>query len=61
MPWNKVPEKWKSRTLHSGGPMGPVVKDRKQMVAIMLSEKRKAAGKPEYRASPLAKALGDKS
>jgi hypothetical protein len=35
--------------LHSGGKSGPVVKSHKQAVAIMLSEKRKAAGgKKEY-------------
>ena len=32
--------KWKSNTLHSGGPDGPKVKSQKQAVAIMLSEKR---------------------
>lgn len=49
MPWNQVAAKWKSGKLHSGGPSGPVVKSQKQMVAIMLSEKRKAqAGHKEY-------------
>ena len=52
MPWNEVPGKWKSGELHSGGPSGPVVKNKNQMVAIMLSEKRAAErGKSEYRAA----------
>ena len=55
MPWNQVMDKWKGGTLHSGGPSGPRVKNQKQAIAIMLSEKRKAAGKPEYRASNLHK------
>jgi len=49
MPWNEVPAKWKAGTLHSGGTNGPKVKSQKQMVAIMLSEKRDAAKKPEYK------------
>jgi hypothetical protein len=49
MPWDAVPDKWKSGRLHSGGPGGPVVKNQKQMVAIMLSEKRKSGSEPEYR------------
>ncbi len=49
MPYDQVPAKYKAGKLHSGGPKGPVVKSHKQMVAIMLSEKRKAdAGKTEY-------------
>jgi len=49
MPWNEVPDKWKAGTLHSGGPSGHPVKSQKQMVAIMLDEKRKAkAGDAEY-------------
>jgi hypothetical protein len=32
--------KWKSGSLHSGSKHGPIVKNRKQAVAIMLSEKR---------------------
>lgn len=51
MPWDAVPGKWKAGQLHSGGPNGPVVKSRAQMVAILLSEKRKAAeGDAEYAA-----------
>lgn len=49
MPYDQVHAKWKAGKLHSGGPNGPVVKSQKQMVAIMLSEKRKAqGGKKEY-------------
>jgi len=42
--------KWKSGSLKSGG-SGKPVKSQKQAVAIMLSEKRAAGSKPEYRAS----------
>jgi len=48
MPWDEVLSKWKAGTLKSGG-SGEPVKDQKQAVAIMLSEKRKAGSKPEYR------------
>lgn len=41
MPASAVMHKWKSGRLHSGGPSGPRVKNQKQAVAIMLSEKRK--------------------
>jgi hypothetical protein len=50
MPYNEVMSKFKSGSLHSGSKSGPAVKSRSQAIAIMLSEKRKAAGKPEYRA-----------
>jgi hypothetical protein len=40
MPSRLVPAKFKSGTLHSGSKHGPLVTNRKQMVAIMLSEKR---------------------
>lgn len=44
--------KWKAGTLKSGG-SGKAVKNQKQAVAIMLSEKRAAAkGKKEYKAKP---------
>lgn len=50
MPWNEVMHKWKAGTLKSGG-SGSKVKNQKQAVAIMLSEKRQAAaGKQEYKA-----------
>lgn len=45
-------DKWKSGDLHSGSKSGPKVKNQKQAVAIMLSEKRAAGkGKSEYKAS----------
>lgn len=50
MPWNQVMEKMETGRLHSGSPSGPKVTNRKQAIAIMLSEKRKAAGgKTEYK------------
>jgi len=33
---------WKEGTLHSGSKKGPIVKSRKQAIAIGLSEQRKA-------------------
>lgn len=55
MPWNKVMDKWKSGDLHSGSKSGPSVKNQKQAIAIMLSEKRAASeGKKEYKASGLS-------
>ena len=50
MPWNQVMDKWKSGALKSGGSGAPV-KSQAQAVAIMLSEKKAAAGgKTEYAA-----------
>lgn len=41
--------KFKKGQLRSGSQSGPVVKNRKQAIAIMLSEKKQAAkGKKEY-------------
>lgn len=55
MPWNEVMDKWGEGKLHSGSKSGPEVKNQKQAVAIMLSEKRAAGeGKKEYQASGLA-------
>ena len=55
MPFDKVMHKFKHGKLHSGSKKGPMVKSRKQAIAIMLSEKRKAAGgKKEYK--PISKA-----
>jgi hypothetical protein len=51
MPYTEVMHKFKAGTLHSGSKSGPAVKSRQQAIAIMLSEKREAAGKPEYRAN----------
>jgi hypothetical protein len=49
MPFNQVMHKWKQGGLHSGSKSGPKVTNRKQAVAIMLSEKRAAeGGKTEY-------------
>ena len=42
--------KFKRGSLHSGSKQGPAVKNRSQAIAIMMSEKRKAAGgKAEYK------------
>jgi hypothetical protein len=49
MPYTKVMPKWKAGTLKSSS--GQPVKSQKQAVAIMLSEKRAAKNKPEYRPS----------
>lgn len=50
MPWDQVMHKFKAGALHSGSKKGPAVSNRKQAIAIMLSEKRKAAGgKKEYK------------
>lgn len=49
MPWDEVMHKFGAGKLHSGDKHGPKVKDRKQAIAIMLSEKREAqGGKEEY-------------
>jgi len=50
MPWDKVMSKWKAGNLHSGSKKGPTVGNKKQAIAIMLSEKKKAdAGDVEYK------------
>jgi len=41
MPSDRVMHKYKHGQLHSGSKKGPKVKNRKQAVAIMLSERRK--------------------
>lgn len=49
MPWDQVMHKWKQGALHSGSKSGKKVTNRKQAIAIMLSEKRKAdSGNKEY-------------
>lgn len=49
MPYDQVMHKFKTGQLRSGSDKGPKVTDRKQAIAIMLSEKRKAGqGKKEY-------------
>lgn len=46
MPSSEVMHKYKHGKLHSGSKKGPKVKDRKQAIAIMMSEKKKEkAGK----------------
>lgn len=61
MPWNEVMDKWKSGALKSGNKeTGNPVKNQKQAIAIMLSEKRAAkGGKEEYKAKK-ASGLGRK-
>ena len=50
MPFDQVLHKFKKGTLHSGSKSGPKVKNHKQAVAIMLSEKEAASGgKQEYK------------
>lgn len=44
MPYTEVMHKFKHGSLHSGSKSGPQVKNRKQAIAIMLSEKRKGTG-----------------
>lgn len=52
MPWDHVFGKFKAGHLHSGSKHGPIVKNQKQAVAIMFSEKRAAAkGKKEYQST----------
>ena len=43
MPSSEVMHKWKAGKLHSGSKSGLKVKNRKQAIAIMLSEKRAEA------------------
>ena len=49
MPWDEVMHKFKAGKLHSGSKSGPAVKNRKQAIAIMMSEKGESKSKPEYR------------
>jgi Family of unknown function (DUF6496) len=49
MPYTEVMGKFKRGKLHSGSKKGPEVTNRKQAIAIMLSEKKEASkGKKEY-------------
>lgn len=49
MPFTEVLGKFKRGTLHSGSASGPKVTNRKQAIAIRMSEQRKASeGKTEY-------------
>jgi len=50
MPFGEVMKKFAANKLHSGSKDGPKVKNKKQAVAIMLSEKGKVdSGKSEYK------------
>lgn len=49
MPYDEVMKKYKAKKLKSGS--GKKVTSRKQAIAIMLSEKRASATKPEYRST----------
>lgn len=50
MPWDEVMHKFGKGNLHSGSKKGRKVTNRDQAVAIMMSEKRAAAGgKSEYK------------
>jgi hypothetical protein len=54
MPYTEVMHKFGKGQLHSGSKGGPEVKNRKQAIAIMMSEKRAAAGgKEEYKPESL--------
>lgn len=55
MPYDQVMHKFKHGELHSGSKSGPKVKNRKQAIAIMMSEKKAAGeGKKEYKSSSIA-------
>jgi hypothetical protein len=63
MPWSEVMSKFGSGRLHSVSKTGPKVTNRKQAIAIMLSEKHAAeGGKKEYQPKKkyrrMAKAMG---
>jgi hypothetical protein len=58
MPFTNVMPQFKSGTLKSGS--GQKVTNKKQAVAIMLSEKSKAKTDPEYQAPNLMNALKKK-
>jgi hypothetical protein len=51
MPFDQVMHKFKHGELKSGS--GGKVKNRKQAIAIMLSEKRESKTKPEYRSKSI--------
>ena len=56
MPFDQVMSKFKKGSLRSGSKSGKQVTNRKQAIAIMLSEKKKAAaGNTEYQ--PKGKAV----
>lgn len=45
----KVMHEFKTGTLHTGSKKGPVVKSRKQAIAIAISEQSKVSGKKSYK------------
>lgn len=49
MPWDQVMHKFKHGELHSGSKKGKKVTNRKQALAIMMSEKKASKDKPEYK------------
>lgn len=56
MPFDKVMHKFKHGELHSGSKKGPKVTNRKQAIAIMLSEKKAAkGGKKEYQSNTFSR------
>ncbi len=58
MPSADVFKKFKAGTLRSGGPKGPVVRNRKQAIAIKLSEQKNEAKRGgRYEDSPISKAM----
>jgi hypothetical protein len=58
MPSSEVMKKFKEGKLRSGGPSGRAVKNRKQAIAIMLSERanEEATGSPDRSESSIRKA-----
>lgn len=53
MPASEVMHKWAAGELHSGSKTGPVVKNKKQAIAIKISEQKKAdEGDTEYQDHP---------
>lgn len=61
MPYDEVMHKFKKGKLHSGSKHGKKVTNRKQAIAIMLSEKRKAGeGKKEYQSKGVDTGPSDK-
>ena len=61
MPWDEVMHKYGAGELHSGSKTGPKVKNRKQAIAIMMSEKEKAkGGKSEYKSKKKKKTVSSR-
>jgi hypothetical protein len=49
MPFDEVMHKFKHGNLHSGSKSGKKVTNKKQAIAVMLSEKKKSKSNPEYK------------